>query len=349
MTTHWALLGPGRHAERSIVPALKTAAGSALAAVLSRDRARGETFAAKHGIGTVHTSFEEVLRDGGIDAIYDATPDGLHARHAIAAAAAGKHALIEKPLATSIDECVAAIAAARRHGTRLGVVFNQRHEPAHQEARRLVLSGEIGDIIMAHVHIAMRMTMPVNPQAPPSWRTDPALRPGGILWSIGDHAFDTLAYIVGQEIVEVAAVTDATQREQPDERSAGLLLKLSKGAIGYAATSSKAPFSRRPFEIHGTKGSILIENSFAYLTGAGADPRPSLTLINEGGTTLRHFDPTDCFRLEIEQFARAIAGQGEPMTPADQGLRILATSQALYAAWRDGRVARVSDFMPKTA
>ena len=284
MTTRWALLGPGRHAERSIVSALKTAAGSSLVAVMSRDRDRGEAFARKHGIATVHTDFDAVLRDGGIDAIYDASPDGLHAGHAIAASKAGKHALVEKPLAMSVSDCAAALAASRGHDTRLGVVFNQRHEPAHQEARRLVQGGEIGDVILAYVQVPLRLSAPVNPQAPPTWRTDPALRPGGIMWSIGDHAFDTLAYLVGQDIEEVSAFTDATRGDPPNERSAGLLLKLSKGAIGYAATSSKAPFSRRPFEMHGTKGTLLIENSYAYLSGAGADPRPTLTLVNEGGT-----------------------------------------------------------------
>ncbi len=340
MTTRWALLGPGRHAERSIVSALKAAAGSSLVAVMSRDRARGEAFARKHGIATVHTDFADVLRDRGIDAIYDASPDGLHAGHAIAAAEAGKHALVEKPLAMSVADCAAALAASRSHGTKLGVVFNQRHEPAHQEARRLVQSGEIGDVVLAYVQVPLRMATPVNPQAPPTWRTDPALRPGGIMWSIGDHAFDTLAYLVGQDIEAVSAFTDATRGDPPNERTAGLLLKLSKGAIGYAATSSKAPFSRRPFEIHGSKGTLLIENSYAYLSGAGADPRPTLTLVNDSGSLVRAFPATDCFRLEIEQFVRAIDGEGEPMTPPEQGLRIVATSAALYAALREDARSR---------
>src|SRR5579863_3733870 len=103
MPIRWALLGPGRHAGRSVVPALKRAAGSALVAVVSRDRARGEAFAKTHGIAKVHTTLDAVLGDRDIDALYDASPDGLHAPHAIAAAEAKRHILVEKPLALSLE------------------------------------------------------------------------------------------------------------------------------------------------------------------------------------------------------------------------------------------------------
>ena len=347
MTIRWALLGPGRHAERSVVPQLKKAAGTELVAVMSRDRARGEAFARKHGIAKVHTSLDEVLRDRDVDAIYDATPDGLHAQHAIEAAKAGKHALIEKPLAISVQECAEAIEACRRHGVKLGVVFNQRHEAVHQEARRMVLQGEIGEVKLAHVQIPLRPAVPMPAPSATNWRTDPKMRPGGIIVSIGDHAHDTLAYIVGQDIQEVSAFTDATRNDPPNERVAGMLLKLSKGAVGYAAASYTTPFARRPFEIHGTRGSLVIENSYVYLTGAGEDPRPKLTIINEAGSSVRDFASTECFRLEIEQFNRAIEGKGEPMTTPEEGLRALAIAEALYDAVRSGRVARVAEFMPQ--
>ena len=296
MTIRWALLGPGRHAGRSVVPQLKQAADTELAAVVSRDRARGEAFAQLHGIAKVYASIDEVLRDHAIDAIYDATPDGLHAPHAIAAAEAGKHALIEKPLALSVVEAAQAIAAGQRHGTKLGVVFNQRHEAAHQEARRMVLAGAIGEVKLVHVQIALRTAISRGGAgAPVTWRTDPQFRAGGIVVSIGDHAYDTLAYLVGQEIEAVSALTDATQIDPPNERVASMLLKLSRGAIGYAVASFVTPFARRPFEIHGTTGTIIIENSYTYLTGAGEDPTPTLTLVNEAGSNLRRFPATDRF------------------------------------------------------
>ena len=292
MTVRWALLGPGRHAGRSVVPQLKRAADTELAAIVSRDRARGEAFAQTHGVRKVYASLDAVLRDRDIDAIYDATPDGLHVSHAIAAAEAGKHALIEKPLALSVAEAAQAIAASKRHGTTLGVVFNQRHEAVHQEARRMVLAGAIGDVKLVHVQIALRTAISRGgPSAPVTWRTDPNFRAGGIIVSIGDHAYDTLSYLVGQEIEAVSSLTDTTQSDPPNERVASMLLRLSGGAIGYAVASFVTPFARRPFEIHGATGSIVIENSYTYLTGAGAgdDSTPTLTLVNEAGSTTRRF------------------------------------------------------------
>jgi 1,5-anhydro-D-fructose reductase (1,5-anhydro-D-mannitol-forming) len=317
MTIGWALLGPGRHAGTNVAPQMVKAAGVRPVAVLSRDRARGEAFAQEHGFAKAYTSLDEVLADPGIDALYDATPDGLHADNIVAAAQAGKHVLVEKPLAISSSECERAIAACREHGVKLGVVYQQRHEEVHQEARRMVRAGELGDIHLARVQVNLR---PPSASVPPrggNWRADPKLRYGGTLMSLGDHAFDMLAYLVDQEIEQIAAFTDATSDDPPNERVAGMMLKLSKGTIGHAVSSGRTPYARRAIEIHGAKGTLIVENSFAYLTGAGEDPRTSLELVNENGRQVRYFEPSECFRLEVEQFSRAVEGKGEPMTTGE--------------------------------
>lgn len=348
MTIGWALLGPGRHADMNVAPQMAKAAGVRPVAVLSRDRARGEAFAQRHGFARVHTSLEAVLADPEVDAIYDSTPDGMHADNAVAAARAGKHVLIEKPLAISPSECERAIEACARHGVKLGVVYQQRHEEVHREARRMVRAGEIGPVHLARVQVTLR---PQSSSAPPrggTWRADPKLRYGGTLMSLGDHAFDMLAYLLDQSIAQVAAFTDATRDEPPNERVAGMLLKLSKGAIGFAVSSGRTPYARRPIEIHGAEGSLIIENSFAYLTGTGEDPRPNLELVTAHGRDFRYFEPTDCFGREIEQFGRAIAGEGEPMTTGEEGLYAIRISAACYEAMRSGRVADVAALAPKS-
>ena len=159
--------------------------------------------------------------------------------------------------------------------------------------------------------------------------------------SLGDHAFDTLTYLVDQDIVQITAFTDATGDNPRNERVASMLLKLSKGVIGHAVSSGRTPFARRPIEIHGSKGSIVVENSFAYLTGSSDDPRTCVELVNADGRTVRHFNPTECFRLEIEQFSRAIEGIGAPMTTAEEGLRAISISEKFYQAIQEGRVARI--------
>jgi 1,5-anhydro-D-fructose reductase (1,5-anhydro-D-mannitol-forming) len=350
MTTRWVLLGPGRHADSRVVPQMKQATDTELCAVVSRDRTRGEAFARKHGIAKVYTSLEEALGDGAIDAVYDATPDGLHPDHAEASAKAGKHILIEKPLAISVTECQRAVTACRRRGVTLGVVFNQRHEAVHNEARRLIAAGEIGELRLAYVQLPLArpgQTAAVDAPARSPWRSDPTMRAGGMAASIADHSFDTLCYVAGQEIDAVSAFTDATSSTPPDERVAGVLLKLSGGAIGYATSAAVLPFARRPFEFHGTKGSLILANTYSYLVGA--DGPPSLELVTAAGRMVRQIPETDCFRLEIERFNRAISGHDTPTTSGDEALRAQATVTAIYAAIRDGRVARVAEFLPKTA
>lgn len=345
MSIGWVLLGAGRHAERNVVPQFKNASGAKRVAVVSRDRARGEAFAQKHGFARAYASLQEALRDPEVDALYDATPDGLHAGHAIEAAKAGKHSLIDKPLAISLREGEQAIEACRQHGVKLGVVFNQRHEAVHRQARSLVLAGEIGEVVLARVQVLLRPAQGTPAPYGGNWRTDPKMRSGGVLMSIGDHAYDTLAYLIGQDIEEVCAFTDATRADAPNERMAAMMLKLSGGAAGHAVSTSKTPFALRPFEIHGTKGSLILTNTYAYLSGAGEDPRPSLELLNERGSSVQHFAPTECFRLEIEQFNRAIQGEGEPMTSAREGLRALAIAEAMYESVRSGRAVKVAEFL----
>lgn len=336
MTIGWALLGPGRHADTNVMPQMKKADGAKLVAVLSRDRARGEAFAQKHGFAKVYTTLPELLADPDINALYDCTPDGFHAANTIAAAKAGKHMLVEKPLAISPAEGEAAIKACRQYGVKLGAVYQQRHERAIQDARRMIAAGELGDIHLARVQVNLQVS--AGPPAGGNWRGDPMMRSGGTLMSLGDHAFDTMSYIVDQKIEQIVAMTDATQNNPPNERVAGMMLKFSKGAIGHAVSSGRVPFARRPIEIHGTLGSLMIGNPFAYLAGSEEDPRTYLELVNKDGRTIRHFEPTECFRREVEQFGRAIAGTAEPMTSAEEALHAIRINDLFYETIRTGRV-----------
>lgn len=339
MTIGWALLGPGRHADTNVMPQMKKADGVKLVAVLSRDRSRGEAFAQKHGFAKVYTALPELLADPDIGALYDCTPDGFHAANTIAAAKVGKHSLIEKPLAISPQEGEAAIKACHQYGVKLGVVYQQRHEYAIQEARRMIAAGEIGDVHLARVQVNLRVS--AGPPAGGNWRADPVMRSGGTLMSLGDHAFDTMAYILDQKIEQVVAMTDATQDNPPNERVAGMMIKFSKGTIGHTVSSGRVPFARRPIEIHGSLGSLMIGNAFAYLAGADEDARTSLELVNKDGRDVRHFEPTECFRREVEQFSRAIEGSGEPMTSAAEGLHAIRINDLFYESIRSGRIAAI--------
>ena len=342
MRIGWALLGTGRHAVKNVLPEMKQAAGTRMVAVVSRDRARAETFAREHGFEKGYTSLAEALKNPDVQALYHATPDGLHARDAIEGAKAGRHSLIEKPLALNTAQCKDVIAACREHQVKLGVVFQQRHEAVHLEAKRMVAAGDIGEVLMARAHLALRIpSPPAGVSVASTWRNDLAMRSGGVVMSIGDHAYDTLSWIVGQEIVEVTAMSDATGSAERNEKIGSILLKFSAGAVGVASASFRMPYAQRPIEIHGSKGSLVLNNTYAYLTGASNDPRPSMKIRSDACSTTRYFPVSQCFRLEIERFNRCIEGLDSPMTGGKDGLRGHQVTEAAYDSIRASKLRQI--------
>ncbi len=345
MAIGWALLGTGRHPGNNVLPQIQHASDTKLVAVLSRDQARGEEFAKKHGFKRAYSILKDVLQDPEVDAVYDATPDGLHAKNVIEIARAGKHCLIEKPLGISVRECSEAIKACMDHKVKLGVVFQQRHDPVHQAARRMVQEGKIGDIVL----VRGQLSFPRRPEVASrsqSWRADPKMRPGGVVMGAGDHVYDTLGYLIGREITEVTAFTDnSSNTEIPNERVAGMMLKFAGGCIGWAVASSKTPFGQQPFEIHGTEGSIRIHNTYSFMTGSEEDARLYMELQNSGGKSVQYFEPAECFRLEIEHFNKCIQNNTEPMTSGVEGMRAQAITESVYESARTERVVRVSEVL----
>ena len=352
MAIGWALLGTGRHSNANVAPQMGHAQDVRRVALYSRDAAKGEAFAAQHGFERVYTSLDDLLKDSEVDAVYDATPDGLHGPNAVRIAQAGKHVLAEKPLAVSVEQCRQAIAACRENGVKLGVVFQQRHEPIHQEIRRLVQAGDLGDVLYVKGHRVRGPAAPgARPQPAPSnvvnWRADPEMKPGGIVMGIGDHVYDMLSYLAMQNIVEVAAFTNSTQQGTPNETHATVLLKFDGGAYGVMLASMRTPYAQEPIAIHGSTASLMCYNSL----GVAASPweqetTPKLYLAGTEGTKSQLFEPTEAIARDIEQFNRCISGDGEPMTSGYEGLVNQAVTEAIYESARTGRAVRVEEFLP---
>lgn len=158
----WGIVGAGDVCERKSGPPLYQVARSRLQRVYRRNRPAAEDFVARHGHGTVAESYATLLADPEVDAVYVATPHHLHAEHSIAALEAGKHVLVEKPMALSTTDCDRMIAAADAAGRALAVAYYRRGYPAVLEARRIVASGALGT-----VH-----RMAINAEFPTSHRID---------------------------------------------------------------------------------------------------------------------------------------------------------------------------------
>ena len=247
----WGLIGTGRIADERILPGINAFEGNELVAVTSRDQGRADTFARKFGAKHAYTRYEDMLRNPDVTVVAIHTPNSMHAEQIIAAARAGKHVFCDKPMTTSVADAERAIAECEQAGVKLGMNFHNRYMPPFIDAKRIVESGEIGDVNLVH--------MEVSPGARPggrlaTWRVDPVLAGLGTTMSIGVHAYDILRYILGSEIVTVTALFD-TPRNVMEEMNLSLF-KFANGAMAHLSVHENSPFPHNDFVIYGTKGRI---------------------------------------------------------------------------------------------
>ena len=230
MTVGWGIVSTGRHPDLKVVPAMNLAGETRVAAAYSRDIGRAESFAQKHGIPRPYGSLDDLLGDPAVDAVFIASPNSLHAQHTIEAARAGKHVLVEKPMAVSVRAAEEMVRACREHGVKLGVGFQLRHHPGHERARRLLQDRALGVVSMAQAQWCLGSRGVVDPPARTGlseWWGRPEMMGGAsTLMGTGVHALDLLCFLLGRRITEVSAITDGQTSSAPLEQRAAVSLRL---------------------------------------------------------------------------------------------------------------------------
>jgi 1,5-anhydro-D-fructose reductase (1,5-anhydro-D-mannitol-forming) len=324
----WGIVGLGKIAATQIAPAIVACGNSALVSVVSRDQDRAKEFAGAHGAARALDDYAKLLADPEVAAVYIATPNALHAEQVIAAAAAGKHVLCDKPLALTVADARRCLEACRAAGVRLGITFQTRNHDGLAEAAELVRSGGIGRVVAAEV------TMSGGRNLPKGWRTDPGLAGLGTLNNIGVHAFDLLRYLLGSEVTEVAALTDAEPGYQLDT-TALVLLRFANGTLAYVNANQSVPHSRDDIVLYGSEGRVLGRN----LSRPGRDG--TLSLITAGSERESPAASRDAYRRTVGAFAAAVLAQRDPSPGGEDGLRSVALTAAIAAAIRDRRVVRL--------
>ncbi len=192
--------------------------GHEVAVVANHREETARAFAARHGIGAITTDWAAVAADPSIDAVVIGTPNALHAPHAIAALEAGTHVLVEKPMAVTVAECDAMIAAAERSGASLMVAHCWRFHPAVRAMRERIVAGELGEIVKTRgygVHAG---------DGPSGWFVDPALAGGGALPDMGVHAIDTARFLLGDPSPARVCAAIGTRYGDYDVDDDGILL-----------------------------------------------------------------------------------------------------------------------------
>ena len=324
----WGLVGLGRIADTAIAPGITALEGHELTVVVSRDQEKADRFAASHGARRAMSSYEGMLADGDVDGVYIATPNALHAEQVMAAAAAGKHVLCDKPLATSVQDAEKAIAACRNAGVGLGIMFQTRRFEGVPEAAAAVRDGALGRIVMAHVEMSAGRNLPKG------WRTDPALAGLGTVNNLGVHAFDLLRYLLDAEVVEVAAMVDREEGFSVDT-AAAVLLRFDSGAIAYVNANQAVPYPQNDFVLYGTDGRVLGRNL------SRPDHEGTLVVTTASGQTETRATTAGGYRDTLAAFAEAVQSGRDPSPSGVDGLLSVQLTTAVTAALENGAVVRL--------
>ncbi len=295
-----ALLGTGRIADQQLAPALGLARDARLWSVLSRRKERAEAFAAAHaaeGAEPAHSGLQALLADPDLDAVLIATPDGLHADQAVAAAKAGKHVLVEKPMATSVADARRMVDACDEAAVTLAVAYHLRWHGGHRRVEALIRGGEVGTLR----HMRAQWTF-AAPNAS-DWRAHDEVARWWSLAGVGTHCLDLIRWFMGPDCGEITRIDGVTAQHVwggPHDEMAMVTMTFESGATA-EFTSASTFRSPSRFEVYGTDGFIIGTGTLGP-HGAGRIECNGQSLTYEGSNP---------YLGEIEDFVGAV-WEGRP-------------------------------------
>ena len=313
----WGIIGTAKIARSAMIPALKDSAMAEVVAVASRDSSRARNFADELGIAQAYGSYQTMLDEAEIDAVYIPLPNHLHKVWTIRAAEAGKHILCEKPLALNPDECREMIAAAKKNGIVLMESFMYRYHPRIKAAREMVQSGAIGSVKT----IQSALTFYLENQQ--DFRLFPEMG-GGALMDVGCYCINISRLIAEKEPVTVHARAVWTKTGVDEQLVA--ILDFGDGLIAHFDCAFNME-QRQHCVISGTKGYLSLPRPF--------NPGKAETQLFEekglGNSKVHIFAGVNDYRLIAEDFMQSISS-GVPAFPIEDSVANMQVMQALVTS-----------------
>ena len=321
----WGILSTANIGRAAVIPAIQSSKNGTVAAVASRDAQKGAEFALKAGIPKSYGSYEALLDDPEIDALYIPVPNSLHYEWTIKAARAGKHILCEKPLALSAAQCLEMDAAAKEHHVVLMEAFMYRFHPRTEKCIELTQAGALGPLQMIQSSFTFKLTRPDNIRLQ-------ADLGGGALMDVGCYCVNLSRTLAGQEPVAVQA-TAQWASSGVDAQMAGTL-RFSNSLVAQfdcALTMSR----RESYTAAGTDG-------FFYAPSAFLPGKADIELLEyrDRETTRHSFTGRDEYQVMVEHFSDCILNEGQPRYSALEAAANMRVIEALYqsarkdAAWQ---------------
>ncbi|QDP41295.1 Gfo/Idh/MocA family protein [Radiobacillus deserti] len=327
MSIRWGILSTAKIGKTQVIPAIQRSANGSVEAIASRGE-KAKQVAEELRIPKAYTSYEALLQDPDMDAIYIPLPNGMHKEWVIQAAEHGKHVLCEKPAALDSKELEEMLKACDQHNVRFMEAFMYQFHPQHEKVKELIKDGEIGKVTLMRAKFSFLLQDKTN------IRLDARLG-GGALYDVGCYGIHSITTILEDQPVSVSA--SATFTDGVDTTLTGIL-SFSDGKLANFDCSFDT-YPRCGYEVVGSKGSIEVLNAY----------RPDLNPKGEGiikvhkdtGEVEEYHVEGDQYRLQVEHFADSILEQREPVYGNERVRSHFAVLDACYESARTGKVIKL--------
>lgn len=313
-------LGAARIAPLALVRPARAVDEAELVAVAARDPDRAEKFARKHGVPRVHGSYDDVLADPDVDAVYNPLPNALHAEWTIRALEAGKHVLCEKPFTSNADEAREVAVAAERADRVVIEAFHWRYHPLAHQIVDVVGDGRIGAVR----HVEASLCFPLVMRNDIRYRWDLA---GGALMDAGCYTISMLRHVTGEEPEVVDATATTLSRDPRIDRRMEARFRFPSGATGsITASLFSRTLLKASLRIKGDRGEVKVLNPVApqYLH--------RLTVTTPEGTQRERMTKEPTYAFQLRAFCRAVLVGQPALTPADDAVANMEVIDAVYSA-----------------
>ena len=326
----YAVVGLGFISQLTVLPAFRNARNSRLAALVSGDVDKRRELGRVYGVPTYsYDEYDSLLKSGVIDAVYIGLPNHLHREFTIRAARAGVHVLCEKPLAVTVADCKAMIAACKRHRVKLMTAYRLHFEKATLGAIRATRDGTLGKPLLFSSSFSFRIT-----QA--NVRLMKASEGGGPLYDIGVYCINAVRNLFGAEPIEAyATLAGGRRRGRQAEESANCTLRFPDGKMA-AFQVSFASATSSEYRVLGTKGMLRAA------PGYGFSEKLRVTIVAGGKEKTMEYPRTDHFGPQLIHFSNCIRRGREPGPNGEEGLADVRVIRALYKSAATGKPVKLA-------
>lgn len=323
----WGVLGASKIAIEKVIPAMSNHGQFEVNAIASRNLGKAKAAAEKLDIPRFFGSYEDLIQDPDIDAVYIPLPNDLHVDYTLKCIEAGKHVLCEKPLSLKAEEIESLIKARNKHQVKVGEAFMVKSHPQWIKTKEMVQKGELGKVSLVHGFFSYHNTKPENIRNKPE-------HGGGAIWDIGCYPVFTSRYVLGEEPVRVVASLDY-DKDFGTDKIASAILQFPSARVVFSVSTQLVPYQRMQF--FGDKKEMEVRIPFNAPPDKPCEIRIHQgDIFNENFETLT-FDTCSQYTLQAEAFTRAITEDTEVPVSLENAMANARVLEAIFQSAKEGR------------